>query len=110
MHSIISFAMIFNQLKFIFIIVSSVTAAHGADYDDFAIVYGCNSGRGRHSRDDLIFVLSRDYKVTDTVQTRVEDALRRNGIDFLKAKPVKQGPRTPYTPNSRRCDRPSWGP
>lgn len=80
------------------------------EYDDFAIIYGCNSGRGSHSRDDLIFILSRDYKLTDTVQTRVEHGLQRNGINFLKAKPVKQGPRTPYTPNSRRCDRPIWGP
>lgn len=82
------------------------------DYDNFAIIYGCNPGRGRRLwRDDLIFILSRDYKISDALQTRVRNVLQQNDIQFSKARLVKQGPATPYTPNSRNCGRrPFWGP
>lgn len=75
------------------------------DYDNFAIVYGCTA-RGRRNRDELIFVLSRQYKLSDELQARVEKALRDNGSDISRARPVVQGPRTPYTPNSSVCRRP----
>ncbi len=69
------------------------------DYDNFAIVYGCNAGR--RMCDELIYILSRDYKLSGSAEARVRRVLQENGIEFSKARPVKQGPSTPYTPNSR---------
>lgn len=71
------------------------------DYDNYAIVYGCKPGL--EGRDELIFVFSRRYQLNDTLVKRVRDVIQRNGIDWSKAKPVRQGPSIPYTPGSKPC-------
>ncbi len=71
------------------------------DYDNFAIVYGCKPDTG----EELVFVISRDYTLKNELVPRVDNVLRRNRIGWSKLKPVKHGPSTPYTPNSRNCGR-----
>lgn len=72
------------------------------DYDNFTIVYGCKPG-SRNLRDEVIFVLSRDYTLNPTLQARVRAVLERNGVQWSKVKPVKQGRSTPYTPFAKQC-------
>lgn len=79
------------------------------DYDRFAIVYGCKTGSGRRSRrEELIFVLTRDYTLTDSLEDRVRNVLQRNGSALSNAKRVSQGSSTPYTPVPRPCRNPPW--
>lgn len=76
------------------------------NYDDLTVAYGCRPGSRRGSRrKELIFVLSRDYKLSKSFETRARNVLQRNGIEFSNAKPVTQGQSIPYTPNSRSCGR-----
>ncbi len=72
------------------------------DYDNFAIVYGCKPETG----DELIFILTRDYTLHKRFLPRVNKILKRNGIAWSKLLPVKQGPTTPYVPNTRPAH--SW--
>lgn len=73
-----------------------------SDYGNFTIVYGCKPGS--QGRDEMIFVFSRGYQLNDTLVNRVRDVLKRNGISWSKAKPVKQGRTTPYLPGSKPCN------
>lgn len=77
------------------------------DYDDLTIVYGCRpSPCGCPTkRQELILVLSRNYKLSSASETTARNVLERNDIKFSNAKPVKQGPSMPYTPNSNSCNR-----
>lgn len=70
----------------------------GTDYDNYAIIYGCDSDGSEN-----IFLLSRDRNYTLNIENDVINILQMNGADFSKAKPSKQGPRTPYPPNVRNC-------
>lgn len=65
-------------------------------YDRFAIIYGCSAISG----EDTIFILSRDFHISETETERVEDVLEQNGIDFSNAKTIDQGPHIPYLPSS----------
>lgn len=81
---------------------TSTVYALETDYVNFIIIYGCKSGSGS-DRDEMIFVYSRNYSLNDALQTRVRTIIRKNKIDWSKAKPVKHGPFTPYTPGPRPC-------
>lgn len=79
------------------------------DYDKYEIVYGCKSSCIQGSRqcsepDELIIVFTRDCHLSKKLESRVYDILQRNGIEWWKAKSVKQGGSIPYTPGSRQCN------
>lgn len=61
------------------------------DYDDQTIVYGCRPTPPWAEKDEMIYVLSRDCTLSSALTTRAFNVLKNNGIDFLKAKPVRQG-------------------
>lgn len=71
------------------------------DYKSFNIVYGCKPGPEGHGRDEIILITSRSYQLNDTLVNRVRNVLRKNEINWSKAKPVKQGPQMPYIPGSK---------
>lgn len=71
------------------------------DYESFNIVYGCKPGPNDEGRDEMLFVTSRSYQLNNTLVNRVRNVLRRNEINWTKAKPVKQGPTIPYIPGSK---------
>lgn len=76
------------------------------DYENYSVLYGCKPGSGRRSTlDELIIVFSRDYQLNDTFEARVRKVIKKNGGDWSKAKPSKQGDSTPYTPGPRPCSR-----
>lgn len=71
------------------------------DYDNFAIVYGCDPNTGK----ELIFIISRYYTLRKEVEGRVDNVLRRNGIQWRQMRSVKHGPSVPYVPNIKTsCD------
>lgn len=74
------------------------------DYDNFTIVYGCRPGSDGNSRDELIFIYSRSYTLSRTLQARVLHVLQRNGIQSAKVKFVRQGCSLPYLPLPKRCN------
>lgn len=71
------------------------------DYDNFTIVYGCKPGSGTDQRDETIFVYSRSYSLSVALKARVLLALERNGIQWSKARPVRQGSSMPYLPRPK---------
>lgn len=81
-----------NKNKFYYIYVLDT------DYENFTIVYGCNP-RGRE-RDELILIHSRHYKLSNALEHRIRKVVQQNGGDWSNAKPIRQGPTIPYTPNS----------
>lgn len=73
------------------------------DYDNFTVIYGCNPGSRRHQgHDEIILIHSRHYQLSESLEGRVRKAIQGNGGDWSKAKPIKQGPKMAYTPNSPR--------
>ncbi len=59
------------------------------NYDDYIICYGCRPAPcedGKHT--ELIYILSRDYALSDTSRARVRNILELNGIKFSDVNPV----------------------
>lgn len=73
------------------------------DYDNFTIAYGCKPGSTINTRDEVLYVETRDYSLSSTLETRVRAVLKRNGVDWRNARRVVQGPTTPYTPFAKQC-------
>lgn len=72
------------------------------DYENFGFMYGCIPGPF-NTRDELIFIYTRDYHLSSTLETRVRAVAKRNNIAWSNALPIKQGPSVPYTPGPKNC-------
>lgn len=72
------------------------------DYDNFGFMYGCKPGR-HNTRDELIFIYTRDYQLAPNLETRVRITARQNNIDWSNAKEITQGPKVPYTTGPKNC-------
>lgn len=76
------------------------------DYDNYTIVYGCNS-TGSRRRDELILIHSRHYQLSKTLEDRIRTVVEKNGGNWSNAKRIEQGPKMAYTPNNpkpRNCN------
>lgn len=72
------------------------------DYENFGVIYGCKPGLF-NTRDELIFIFTRDYQLSSTLEPRVRGVFQRNNIDWSNALAIKQGPSVPYIPGPKNC-------
>lgn len=60
------------------------------NYNDLTIAYGCKQSCRGSGREEIILILSRDYKLNPTLENRARSVLKNYGIKFSNAKIVKQ--------------------
>lgn len=73
------------------------------DYKNINVAYGCKPASQPYLRDEIIFVLSREYNLNESLTARAREVLGRNGIQWSKLKTSKQGASIPYPPLPQKC-------
>lgn len=73
------------------------------DYENYFVTYKCKPGSQSNQRDEELHIYSRDYTLDKTYEDRVRNVLQRNDIEWSVARPIKQGPMTPYTLFAKNC-------
>lgn len=73
------------------------------DYESYTIIYGCKPGSRSNQRDEVLYIYSRDYMMSNIYQDRVRSVLEKNNIQWFEARPVKQGPTIPYNLFAKEC-------